>query len=426
MNLIEGKLVPSGQLGAVLRRLPQKLANTLQQPPLPPQVVINACGQLMKTLPDNAVLPVLESLGMAGAQAQSQLENLRQIFSPQYLARRVEAELGAGYPNPVEKKPYGQSKPVTEQIYPLGVLLHIAAGNMDGLPVYSVVEGLLAGNINLLKLPAVDGGLSVMILQKLIEIEPALAEYVYVFELSSREETPIAQLAALANGIVVWGGDEAVQAVRGMAPVNAKIIEWGHKISFAYATKQGMAQSRLQGLAHNICATNQLLCSSCQGVFVDSEDIQDAKEFAGLFLPVLQQVAAQYPPVPLAARAQSSLQLYSRKLEAGAAIYRGEGVSVEVQQSRELSVSLQFRNIWVRCLPQSQIVPVLYPYKNHLQTAGLLCAPRQWQNLCGKLWRAGVVRVSDGRHMSGGYCGDAHDGEYPLRRYTRVVCAQQG
>lgn len=37
---------------------------------------------------------------------------------------------------------------------PLGVLFHIAAGNAEALPAYSVAEGLLMGNVNLLKLPA--------------------------------------------------------------------------------------------------------------------------------------------------------------------------------------------------------------------------------------------------------------------------------
>lgn len=49
-------------------------------------------------------------------------------------------------------------------ILPLGTLLHITAGNMEGLPVFSIVEGLLTGNVNILKLPGNDGGLSMDII----------------------------------------------------------------------------------------------------------------------------------------------------------------------------------------------------------------------------------------------------------------------
>ena len=53
--------------------------------------------------------------------------------------------------------PYGLEE-IREETRPLGVLLHIAAGNAEGLPFFSVVEGLLAGNINILKLPGMDDG----------------------------------------------------------------------------------------------------------------------------------------------------------------------------------------------------------------------------------------------------------------------------
>ena len=60
--------------------------------------------------------------------------------------------------------------------YPLGVLLHVGAGNMEGLPAYSAVEGLLAGNINLLKLPENDNGISSFLLRRLAAIEPRLRD----------------------------------------------------------------------------------------------------------------------------------------------------------------------------------------------------------------------------------------------------------
>ena len=68
---------------------------------------------------------------------------------------------------------------------PMGTLLHITAGNMEGLPVFSIVEGLLTGNVNILKLPGNDGGLSMDIILRLIRLEPALADYIYVFDTSS-------------------------------------------------------------------------------------------------------------------------------------------------------------------------------------------------------------------------------------------------
>lgn len=428
MNLIQGVPVKADEMQQVLSQLPQSIDNTLQNPPLDPMRVIDACDSLVATLKDEEVLPVLKSLGMGTTQARTQLGHLRLMFSKEYLIQRLQTELGANYGKMTSTKPYGCTNQVQEQIYPLGVLFHIAAGNMDGLPVYSVIEGLLTGNINLLKLPAVDGGLSIMLLQRLFSIAPQLAEYVYVFELSSQDTTSMQQLANLADAVIVWGGDDAVQAVRNMTPPEVRIIEWGHKLSFAYVTKAGMGKSKLEALAHHVCETNQLLCSSCQGVFIDSQDENEALQFCNTFLPILEKVAKEYPHIPLSAKAQNTLKLRARLLEQAygdtAQIFQGKGVSLVFENNSELAPSFQFRNLWIKCLPNDKMVAALHPHKNHLQTTALLCSPQEWTPLRNKLWRAGVVRVcASAKEMPGSHCGAAHDGEYPLRRYTRIVCA---
>jgi len=428
MNLIQGRPVDNTQIHKYMPDLQNLIGQTLEKPLLSPETVINACEKLAAALPDAVVLTVLEELDMGSAQAREYLKDLRTIFSREYLHQRLISELGERYGELIIKTPLDVSGVVEEQIYPLGVLLHISAGNMNGLPAYSVIEGLLAGNINLLKLPSVDGGLTVMLLQKLCEIEPVLAEYIYVFELSSKENSSISELIGLSDGVVVSGGDEAVAAIRKITPPNTRIIEWGHKLSFAYVTKEGITEDKLRGLAHNICMTNQLLCSSCQGVFLDTLSKEELIEFCDMFLPILESVAGEYPDIPLAAKAQNTLRLHTRKLENAygcqAEIFKGIYSSLTLEGDSELAASLQFRNLWVKSLERNQIITHLHPYKNHLQTAALLCGEEERALLRDMLWRAGVVRISGGEDMSRSYCGSAHDGDYPLRRYTRTVSAQ--
>ena len=57
-----------------------------------------------------------------------------------------------------QERPFGRTQTV-----PLGTLFHVTAGNVDGLPAFSAVEGLLTGNINLVKLPSGDQGLSLAV-----------------------------------------------------------------------------------------------------------------------------------------------------------------------------------------------------------------------------------------------------------------------
>ena len=56
-----------------------------------------------------------------------------------------------------------------------------------------------------------------------------------------------------------------------------------------------------------------------------------------------------------------------------------------------------------------------------VQEYGPTLEPRERAELCALLARAGVTRVTAAAHMSQPFLGECHDGEYPLRRYLRLV-----
>ena len=80
-----------------------------------------------------------------------------------------------------------------------------------------------------------------------------------------------------------------------------------------------------------------------------------------------------------------------------------------------------YGNCLVKRLPQRKIMTVLRQSKVYLQTAGLICTPDKRENLTAILAKTGVNRIMRAGNMSVTFCGEAHDGEYPLRRYMRVV-----
>jgi hypothetical protein len=311
------------------------------------------------------------------------------------------------------------------------VLLHIAAGNAQGLPVFSVIEGLLTGNINILKLPGMDDGISILLLHELIGLEPALRGYIHVFDIPSEDLGSIQKMAEVADAIVVWGGDAAVSAVRQMSRPDTRLVEWGHKISFAYATKDGVTDGALRGLAEHICDTEQLLCNSCQGIFLDTGDSKEVQALSRRFAAILADVSAHSGERNLEPALSAQITLNRRTEELGTLLGSAEmtiegDCSVTAYDDRTLAPSLMFRNCWVRPLPKEEIVSALKPYKNHLQTAALLCGESGREGIENALIKAGVVRVTDGKRMSQTYCGMPHDGEYALRRYMKRIVVERG
>ena len=181
-------------------------------------------------------------------------------------------------------------------------------------------------------------------------------------------------------------------------------------------------ESRVEALARHMCLTRQLLCSSCQGIFVDTADMGAVEAVGERFFAALQAENRRHPPADLGLRARAALQVYSMELEeTGPRVLRSGGVSVVIAPDSRLELSPLAGNCWVKPLPRERIPAALGGKRGYLQTAGLLCPPEERAALGDLLARAGVVRVTEPGEMSRTVPGEAHDGIYPLRAYSRVV-----
>ena len=106
---------------------------------------------------------------------------------------------------------------------------------------------------------------------------------------------------------------------------------------------------------------------------------------------------------------------------AGESLFPGKGCSVIFRPDGELELSPMEGNVLVKLLPQKDLLPTLRRQKGRLQTAGLICTPEKREVLTALLARAGLTRITRAGTLSASFPGEAHDGEYPLRRYLRVV-----
>lgn len=412
MILMHGKIISTHLESKYLDSLYNDCLVTLNLETLKPEIVIQACDILYKRVINGEFNEIIFPLLKSSNISYERFRDMAHLFSKEELEYKYTIELG-DILHPLKNG-------TIRKRYPLGILFHIAAGNVDGLPAYSVIEGLLSGNINILKLPSSDNGLSIRLLYELIQIEPKLKEFIYVFDVPSTDFTTIQKLASMADGIVVWGGDEAVKAARNMADITTKIIDWGHKLSFAYMTSS-VSDDQLYQLACHICETDQVLCSSCQGIFVDTNQIEVLENIGQRFYEQLLKANKKYGKTDIGMRGKNTLRLYTDQLENNNyKILSNEGISVVIKYDQELELSYLFRNVWIKALPHGNIIYQLKPHKNHLQTCGLFCDESEKEFLSSLLACAGIIRITKG-DMSRMIAGEAHDGRYPLIEYSRIV-----
>ena len=289
----------------------------------------------------------------------------------------------------------------------------------------------MTGNINILKLPSADNGLSLKLIMQLIEYRPELKDYIYVFDTSSSDIQGMRKMADLSNAVSVWGSDMAIEAVRGLAPTGVKIIEWGQKLGFCYITKLDEVEDagkELEGLAKHIAQTKQLLCSSCQVIYLDTSDMEELKAFGKRFLPILENAVNGNKTEEIGVRARDTLVSYTQRLKAYLGeeekhdnVIRGKGCSVIISSDSDLELSPMMCNVLVKPLPRENIGKVLYEGRFHLQTAGLICPKEDREHLAELFTQCGLIRVTNSSDMSAYFPGECHDGEYALSRYVRIV-----
>lgn len=422
MILANGIEYETSAQNELLAGLPDKLSKTLMEDALDPQVVITAFDDLGKRIAQGEFADLIASIEMSGKD--DYVNMAVRMMSREYLEYKLKVELGGK-----DDDLFANNRISCDRV-PLGVLFHIAAGNMDALPIVSIAEGLLAGNINILKLPSVDNGLTIKAMQILIENEPRLRDYVYIFDTPSSDFVAMKKMADMADGIVVWGGDEAVTAVRGLAKPGTRLIEWGHKLGFAYISGYENKEQELSDLAEHILVTKQLLCSSCQVIYIDTDNFEEVKNFASEFVSYMNKAAIKYPVDEIGAIAETSIKrrvkLYDDFIGGAVSandesVFYGNNVSVTAINNSELELSYMFGNVYVKPLPRVRITGVLRSKKEYLQTAGLICESGLRSELTGIILKSGVERVTRAGNMSYYFDGEAHDGEYPLLRYTRLV-----
>ncbi|MBR4274397.1 MAG: hypothetical protein IKQ34_00095 [Bacilli bacterium] len=417
MILYKGEVYPDGRQEELISSLEGDMLETLQNNrTLTYNDVIDACDKLYQRVMnhefDSIVLPLLEMANMP----YSTFERYAKYFSKEGLLKKIDIELGG-----LKNGELDLDEENTRHYEPLGILFHIAAGNVDLLPAYSVVEGLLVGNINILKLPTGDNGMSIRLLQELIKESPILKDYIYVFDVPSTEVETIKQLANLADATIVWGGDMAQKAARTFVDIHSSIISWGHKISFTYVDKN-VTDEELKALCESICATNQLFCSSSQGIYVNTDDVNELKALAERILPLFAETSKKMGTLPLTMKAKNSLLIYNEKLEGNAdKVFMKDGVSIIVKEDNKLELSFLFQNIWIKPLKKEDIIKVLKPNKNLLQTVSINKLIEGKKEISSLLAKAGATRITALGDNSRMLAGESHDGEYALRRYIRVV-----
>lgn len=436
MNLWQGLWLDDEATEARLARLAEDVQAALAEA-LPTSVVLAACEALSADLlgagpAHGRLASYLCETGMPASEAAATLAEIGAFLGRDALATKLVRELGTTSPERLSRRDFKTT--VFEAWAPLGLLVHIAPGNAAGVGALSVVEGLLTGNLNVVK---TSGGDTLLTQKLLFELgakdeSGAVARRIVALRFESSRTAWLERLCSLADGVAAWGGEEALAGIARHVRAGCRLIDWGPKISFAYLTRDTWSEPEaLAALARELCRLDQQACASPQVAYLDTADPAEAFAFGERLAAVLDEVARGHRmPVPsLAEQAEITNTVVVTRLEEHLGLTKVHGAAdgpwrILVDTRPALRASPLYRTLWVKPLPRRELVATLRPMRRYLQTMGLACSRPDAAELTRLGLRAGVLRVTTLGGMLGSYAGEPHDGVYALPRYARRVSVQ--
>ena len=359
----------------------------------------------------------------------SSMDSLINFLSVDQLRSKLKRELGSEHPFELKRSTARGNQ--FEAWYPLGTLVHVTPNNSPLLGVLSVLEGLLSGNVNILKLARKDSAFAALFFEEMCKLDTTetIKNYIFVAKISSKEKDYLKSVLGLANVISAWGGEESVQSIRELSPRGARIVEWGHKISFSFITKLKSNDVEVyKNLAYEICLNEQMACSSPQCVFIEEANFDNLKACAELLSQALNLVSPTIKRIIPGAQEFAELMVTKEQVRLKSILGESELLEsknqdwrIYIENTPTLNPSPLYRTIWLKPMPRSKMIDHLRPLKTYLQTAGIACDSFEVEELARDLFMSGVQRIRSIGEMTDSYIGEPHDGVYALERYCQRI-----
>ena len=355
------------------------------------------------------------------------LDRMTAEWSRDELTRLVDVELGGT--TPLDGFAPRASGTTATALGPR-LAFHVFSGNVPGVAVTSLVRTLLVKAPSFGKLAAGEPVLPVLFARALAAVDPLLGEAVSVTYWPGGEAEPERALLSAADTVIVYGGDDAVAALRSRSRPDQRLVVHGPRISVG-AIGSGPLEGGLEGAARRVAAAvaafDQQGCVSPHSVWVEGPE-ERARALADALAASLGKLEAELPRGTLTAAETSAIQQARGAAEMRShtdprvRLHAGPGTTWTVVLEPADAVRTSCLNRFVRVHPLDDLLrlpELLAPLGEHLQSVALEGAGDRDLDIARRLARAGASRVTTFGRLPWPPGHSHHDGRAPLRELLR-------
>lgn len=387
--------------------------------------VLGAVGDRFAAgLDDRVVTEVAANAGLTPAMARVVVQGMADTWTTRSLHRLLRSE----FPDPAALDRFVDGRGKEIRAAAPGVTMHIGAGSVPGVTVTSIIRALLVKSPVLAKPGAGDVALTTRFARELHRADDRLRDALAVQYWPGGDPGWKAwerEALALADQVVVYGGDDTIESIRARTPAATRLIEHANRLGVAIVDP-GTAADADRHAARAVALFDQKGCVSTHLIlFLGNHG--DAARWCGRLAAALEALASTLPPAAasegeLSARHQLRGRLAVKRAVSGdIRFWAGNAAAWTVALAPpELLEPVGGRTAWVVPVPDlAGCQQVLAPLARVLQTVGITGLGARRHACAEALAAVGATRIVPLDQVPFPDSDWLHDGSRPLGELVR-------
>lgn len=314
------------------------------------------------------------------------------------------------------------------------LLVHVWAGNVPGLPLWSLVCGLLVKAPAIGKVASAEPLFASLFARLLAEVEPRLAEVLAIVWFKGGDTASERALFAQADTVLAYGGNDTLAALRLQLPITTRFLPHGHKLSVGLVSAAALDAQHVQATARaaalDVVRYEQQGCYSPHTYYVARGGRVTPREFAQQLAGELAALHHRFERRTLTLEEAASVAGWRQAHEmqgfkGGVELLGDAGASwcvAYADQAGALQPCALNRTVQVQAVDSlGDTLPLLAAQRDYLQTVGIAAAPQELHALAEHLGQAGATRLCALGQMTAPEAGWHHDGRFSLLDLVRMV-----
>lgn len=307
---------------------------------------------------------------------------------------------------------------------------HVWAGNVPGLPLWSLIASLLVKGSVIGKVSSAEPFFIGLFCEILAEVEPRLANAMAIVSWQGGDSERESALFTGADAVIGYGTNKTITMLQQQVTPPAHFISFGNKLSFGLVHHQVLDRQKDEALAKqaalDIIRYDQQGCFSPHTFFVEKGGKTSPKQWAALLARKLQVYEERHPLRKLSIEEageraewrnkkewQESWQLFSSSKGSWIVAY-GKEASIEPSPLSRVVHVIEIDN-W------QDMKEAVRDKRAVVQTMGIAAPVEELFKISTRLSAFGITRITSIGRMTKLHAGWHQDGRSLMRELVQLV-----